>query len=127
MVAIAVGVPIFLISKLVDAVGWVVPILGATAIVGVAIWYQQNKKRQRLEYLRGKYKSEEIVLFQGTIWQGQSDEQLRDTLGDPVAVDRAVYKAKKKETWKYRQTGANRFGLRITVEDGHVVGWDKKA
>ncbi|PKN66998.1 MAG: DUF2845 domain-containing protein, partial [Deltaproteobacteria bacterium HGW-Deltaproteobacteria-10] len=39
----------------------------------------------------------------------------------------AVLKTKTKKTWKYHQQGTNRFGLRVTVENGYVVGWDKKA
>lgn len=126
---VIVGLPIFLVSKLVDSVGWVVPIIVVVTIIGIAVWYQQDKKHKQLEYLRSKYQNEEIVqkIIGGFIWQGQSKEQLKDTMGDPVSVDRAVLKTKTKEIWKYQQQGVNRFGLRITVENGYVVGWDKKA
>ncbi|OIQ72119.1 hypothetical protein GALL_462580 [mine drainage metagenome] len=126
---VVVGLPIFLVSKLVDSMGWVVPIIVVVAIIGLAIWYQLDKKQKRLEYLRSKYQDEEIVqkIVGGSIWQGQSEEQLKDAMGDPVSVDRTVLKTKTKEIWKYHQQGVNRFGLRITVENGYVVGWDKKA
>ena len=126
---IVVGLPIFLVSKVVDSVGWVLPLIAVAVVIGLIVWHQQEKKRKRLEYLRAKYKDEDVVqkIVAGYIWQGQSEEQLRDSLGEPVAVDRAVLKTKTKETWKYHQSGTNRFGLRITVENGHVIGWDKKA
>lgn len=127
--AVVVGLPIFLISKLVESVGWVVPIVVVALVIGLAVWYQQDKKRKRLEYLRSKYPDEEVVqkIFNGIIWQGQSETQLEDSLGSPVAIDSAALKTKTREIWKYHQRGANRFGLRITVENGYVVGWDKKA
>lgn len=128
-VVAVVGLPIFFVSKLVESVGWVMPITFVAAIIGVAIWYQQNKKNKRLEYLRSKYHNEEIVqkIVGGLVWQGQSEAQLKDSIGDPIAVDRAALKTKTKETWKYHQQGVNRFGLRVTVENGYVVAWDEKA
>jgi hypothetical protein len=36
-------------------------------------------------------------------------------------------KTKTKEVWKYHQRGANRYGLKITLENGRVVGWENKA
>lgn len=124
-----IGVPIYLVSKLVETTGWVIPVVAIIAVVILIIWYQYNKKQKRLAYLREKYKDEEIVqkIYDRCFWQGQTEEQLNDALGTPLAVDRKVLKTKTKEIWKYNSQGANRYGLRITVEDGCVVGWDKKA
>ncbi|HOG17301.1 MAG TPA: hypothetical protein PLB96_08135 [Syntrophales bacterium] len=126
---IVVGLPIFLVSKVVESVGWVVSLIIVVAVIGLIIWHQQETKKKRLQYLRAKYQDEEVVqkIVAGDIWQGQSREQLKDALGEPVSIDHAVLKTKTKETWKYHQQGANRFGLRITVENGYVIGWDKKA
>ncbi|WP_113063881.1 hypothetical protein [Oleiagrimonas sp. MCCC 1A03011] len=66
-------------------------------------------------------------IFEGYFWQGQTEEQLIDSLGPPVAKDHKLLKTIDRKVWKYQQTGVNRFYLRITVEDGHVMGWDKKA
>lgn len=124
-----IGVPIYLVSKMVENTGWVIPVVAIIAAVILLIWYQYNKKQKRLAYLREKYKDEEIVqsIYDGYFWQGQTEEQLNDALGAPLVIDRKVLKAKTKEIWKYNSQGANRYGLRITVENGYVVGWDKKA
>lgn len=75
-----------------------------------------------------KYDDPAIVdlILRGGVWVGQSADQLRDSLGRPVDVDQKVLKTKIKETWKYNQTGKNRFALRVTLEQGRVVGWDDK-
>jgi hypothetical protein len=129
VLAIVVGVPVFLVSKLIDSVGWVLPVVVIAVIIGLFVWRHNEKKKKRLEYLRAKYNSEEVVqkIVEGCIWQGQDEEQLKDAIGDPVTIDQVVLKTKTKEVWKYQQSGANRFGLRVTVENGHVVGWDKKS
>jgi uncharacterized membrane protein len=78
--------------------------------------------------LMQKYGDEEIVrrLMGRVIWQGETEEQLIDSLGRPIAVDNKVLKTKTKQIWKYNQTAKNRYSLRVTLEDGVVVGWDKK-
>jgi hypothetical protein len=52
-----------------------------------------------------------------------SSEQLIDSWGNPVGIDHDVYKTTTKETWKYGQTGKNRFKDRVYLENGTVVGW----
>lgn len=47
-----------------------------------------------------------------------------DSLGRPLDIDQKVLKTK--EVWKYNQTGKGRYALRITLENGEVVGWDQK-
>ena len=59
-------------------------------------------------------------------WQGQTEEQLLDSLGKPKDIDQKVLKTKTKEIWKYNETGKNRYALKITLENGKVVGWDQK-
>lgn len=61
------------------------------------------------------------------VWQGQTSDQLRDSLGDPVEVDERVFKSKSRHIWKYRPIGTRRYGLRITIENHVVVGWDDKS
>ena len=60
------------------------------------------------------------------VWQGMSEDQLIDSWGAPVAGDQKIYKTKVSETFKYNQTSRNRFGSRVWVENGIVVGWEQK-
>ena len=94
--------------------------------------YTSKKRREDLERRRAvllaKYHDPKIVdmILRHMFWQGQSQEQLLDSLGRPADIDQKVMKTKVKEIWKYNQTGTNRFGLRITIEDNVVIGWDQK-
>lgn len=75
-----------------------------------------------------KYKNDELVesLMQELFWRGQTADQLRDSLGEPLDIDQKVLKTKLKEVWKYQELGKNRYALKITLDDGVVVGWDQK-
>lgn len=83
--------------------------------------------RKRIRLMM-KYKDDDLVesLIDETFWRGQTAAQLMDSLGEPLDVDQKVMKTKVREVWKYEQTGKNRYGLKITLEDGLVVGWDQK-
>lgn len=100
-------------------------------VLVVAAWVviSNHMAQKRRETLMSKYGDREIVdmIMKRMFWQGQTTEQLADSLGRPVDIDRKVLKTKTKEVWKYNQTGKGRFALRITVEDDAVVGWDKKS
>lgn len=111
------------------------PILG----VGFYLWNKSRKAKeeaarveatheQRVAYLLEKYGDESIVssILSGDIWQGQTADQVRDTLGEPIDTDSDVLKTKVKEVWKYRQFGVNRYGLRVKLENDLVVGWEEK-
>jgi hypothetical protein len=92
----------------------------ALLIIAVKIVLYQNREK----YLIQKY-GEDVGLriLSRHIWQGMACDQLEDSWGTPVDVDRVVYKTKTKETWKHNQTGKNRFKDRIYLEGGTVVGW----
>jgi uncharacterized membrane protein len=78
----------------------------------------------RRTYLIKKYGRElGLRILRKNIWQGMTTEQLADALGNPTDIDQEVHKTKKRETWKYGQTGKNRFKVRIHLEEGTVVGW----
>lgn len=96
-------------------------------IVALSVYVYYSTKRRR-EYLMEKYQNQELVdlLMSGKYWQGQTEEQLRDSLGKPLDIDQKVLKTKTKEIWKYNQTAKNRYALKIILEDGLVVGWDIK-
>lgn len=65
-------------------------------------------------------------IFSHQIWQGMTAEQLMDSADMAEAIDTTVTKRGRKEVWKYGQETATRFDTRITLEDGVVVGWQKK-
>jgi hypothetical protein len=107
------------------------PTLIITAIVAVLVFIVAGAVwgyRQRRKHLTEKYGDEEIArrMMKGVIWQGETREQLLESLGKPQDIDEKVMKTKAKEIWKYRRTARNRFGLKITLDDGVVVAWEKK-
>jgi hypothetical protein len=79
--------------------------------------------------LFAKYKKEQLVLdiMEGKFWKGQTEEQLQDSLGKPDVVDTVVLKTKRKEVWKYQEIQRGQFSLRVTLENGKVIGWDQKS
>lgn len=125
--AVVIGLPIYLATKVIDVTGWVLPVVVVVVIIGLVIASRANKRRKRIEALRRKY-PEEIVqqILGGQIWQGQTEEQLIDAIGSPAEVDTKVLKTMQREIWKYGRISAKRFRLRITVENGMVAGWDQK-
>jgi len=94
-------------------------------IVGVYSHYTTKWRRERL---MEKYGDSVLVekLMSKSFWQGQTEGQLIDSIGKPRDIDQKVLKTKTKEVWKYNETGKNRYALKITLENGEVVGWDKK-
>jgi len=126
---VVIGLPIYWISQLGESVGWVPLILIVFIIIGFFVWYQVEKTKKRRAALMVKYQDKEIVesLMNQSFWQGQTADQLIDSLGSPEDIDQKILKTKKKEVWKYNHQGANRYGLRITLDNDSVVGWDQKA
>lgn len=103
----------------------------ASIIIGLIVVYvlvRMVLSRRKRAALTEKYQDAEIAdrIMKKQFWQGMSDEQLLESLGKPVEFDEKVLKTKTKQTFKYEQTGANRFDTRIHLEDGIVVGWDLK-
>jgi len=116
-------------AKFIESVGFVVPAVVLAVIIGAVWLHKVVKKERRLSYLREKYGDEEIAqnMMNQNIWQGQTAGQLLDSIGQPEDIDNKVLKTKKKEIWKYQNRGGNRYGLRITLENDEVVGWDQKS
>lgn len=125
---VILGLPIYGFLKLGESVGWVSLAVGAIAIVILVIWYQSTQTKKRRDALMYKYGDKELVdaLMSKSFWQGQTAGQLTDSLGEPHDIDQKVLKTKKKEIWKYDHQGGNRYGLRITLDNDEVVGWDQK-
>jgi uncharacterized protein YecT (DUF1311 family) len=101
------------------------------AIIGVIVVYNNIKRREEerrraaeRQRLIAKYGAEiaDRILAQ-VVWQGMTEEQLLESRGSPADKDYEVRKSITKETWKYGQTGKNRFSNRIFLENGIVTGW----
>lgn len=97
-------------------------------VVSCLVWLSAYRKKKRREALMLKYGDPRIVdmIMEKRFWLGQTGQQLLDSLGHPADIDEKVLKTKTKQTWKYSPTGKNRFALRITLENGAVIGWDQK-
>lgn len=129
VLVIMIGLPIYLVSKVFEMTGWMTPVAILIAVILLVWFYKYSQKQKRLAYLRAKYNDEDVVqkIYTGHVWQGQSEEQLRDSLGKPNAIDNKLLKTMTREIWKYHPSGINRYRLRITVDNGRVAGWDQKA
>jgi stress response protein SCP2 len=89
-----------------------------------AAWEAQ--KEQRRANLLAKYGDIEVVrkIINREYWQGQTSEQLRDSRGTPADKSEKRMATKTREVWKYNQIAANRYALKITLENNLVVGWE---
>ncbi len=107
-----------------------------------AQWEQAKALRKKVDSIRNdlvqvekrrvalmlKYQNSELVekLMERSFFEGQTGEQLIDSLGSPEEVDVKNLKTKKKEIWKYNHKAGNRYGLRITLDNDVVVKIDQK-
>ena len=122
-------VVIFAVGKaFLNTTGPILPFLVLIAVLAGIVWYKHLQGKKRTEQLLNKYRDEEIVsrILLRHFWQGQTAEQLVDSVGNPVSVDRKTLVSRKREIWKYNQRGRNRYGLRVTLDDDVVIGWDQK-
>jgi hypothetical protein len=110
--------------------GWVLIAIVAGVIVLIIVQKAAAKKKrlEYLQYLMGKYGDATIVdhICNHRFWQGQTAEQLIDSLGPPHGVDKKLLKSINREVWKYNPRGVNRYGLRITLDNYIVTTWDQK-
>jgi len=106
----------------------VVALLLVMAAAVLAFVARSLAKRSRYARLLAKYGDVELAeaLMTQTIWQGMTAEQLRDSWGEPVAVEQKVLKTRVKEVFKYKPVGKNRYRDKVTLEDGVIVRWDQK-
>jgi len=83
----------------------------------------------RTAYLVEKYDDQSIVkaILARKIWEGMTAAQLFDSAGEPEAIDQKFMKNKSREVWKYDHEGSNRYSLRVTLENGLVVGWNSRS
>jgi len=113
--------------------------MGWGALIGLSIvlvglgaacrpWADRFRLTRRRQALLAKYRDEAIVekILSRTLWEGETAEQLLDSLGTPVDVDHKASKTRRTEIWKYAPDGANRYRLRIQLDDDVVVGWEHR-
>lgn len=105
--------------------GYAILAIVFVAIAAVAVVSHRLNVARR-KYLIGKYGLEIAEKIIGKrVWQGMTSDQLVESWGKPADVDTKVYKQKTNETWKYGQTGKNRYKQRVFTENGIVVGWEQ--
>jgi hypothetical protein len=82
----------------------------------------------RRRSLMARYDHAEFVasILDGRIMRGMSMDMVIDVWGEPADLDEVALKTKTKTEIKYDQKGKNRFGTRVYLEDGIVVGWETK-
>jgi hypothetical protein len=84
-------------------------------------------ERQRRDALVERFGVDDAGrIVRGEIWVGATADMIRESLGSPADKDQKVLKTKSKEIWKYHPAGTNRYKLRVTLENGVVVGWEDK-
>lgn len=108
---------------------WVWYVLGGfIALVALLVISRMARRALRLTLLRRQFDNEDFVqtIMAGRIAQGMSRDMVEASWGRPADFDERVMKTKTKQEMKYDQTGKNRFGTRVYLEDGLVVGWETK-
>lgn len=103
-------------------------VLIIAGFVVLKLVFRAAQAKARRDRIYQKYGRTEVAdrIFKKVVWVGETAAQLRDSLGNPLDIDEKVLRTKRKEIWKYIRKGTNRYGLRITVENGEVIGWDEK-
>ncbi len=125
---VVVGLTIWIISRLAATVGIAALVVMFIVAVIAIVLYKRSQHNRRIEYLTNKHADALVVqkILAKELWEGQTAEQLADSIGHPAGVDTKHMATRKREIWKYKPTGKNRYGLRITLDDDVVTGWDQK-
>jgi hypothetical protein len=85
--------------------------------------YEAERRRASLTTRFGPEIAEAIMVRR--FWVGATAEMLVEAIGHPADIDEKVLKTKTKHVYKYYPRGARRFGLKVMLENGVVVGWDE--
>jgi hypothetical protein len=127
-IAIVIAGIAWAVGKVLDMVGVATPIVIIALVIVAFVWFKYAQRKKRIEYLLDKYGDEDIVnrIMQGHYWEGQTAQQLRDSVGSPLSIDTKSMATRKRAVWKYRSRGRNRYGLRIILDDDVVIGWEQK-
>jgi len=101
---------------------------GLCCLLAAYVFFRLLMHTYRKQRLMKKYGDSEVVrrIMEKTIWEGMTSEQLADCLGRPLDIDERLTRKSMTKTLKYRRIGRGRYGTRVTVRDGRVIGWDVK-
>jgi hypothetical protein len=108
---------------------WLVYLIAIFVALVLGSWLLKKAMRAlRYKLLMGRYKHPEFVasIMDGQIMRGMSKDMVVDVWGDPEDLDEVALKTKTKTEMKYDEKGKNRYGTRVHLEDGIVVGWETK-
>jgi hypothetical protein len=87
---------------------------------------EADRRRQRREQLVARFGVEAAdMILAGKLWVGATSEMVVAALGPPDATSERVFKTKTRRIHKYRPLGRGKFGLKVTLEDSVVIGWDE--
>jgi multidrug efflux pump subunit AcrA (membrane-fusion protein) len=103
------------------------------AVEAARRWEQEERERReqqvaqaRLDDLTRRFGSSAAHrILQGEVWRGQSVAALLEALGPPADSDQKVMKTKTKTVYKWGHVSGNRYAVRVTVENGFVIGWER--
>jgi hypothetical protein len=124
LVSLAVSLAAILVAaeSLADSALPAIFLIGVlAALTGVAYTWSQMKAR-RVGRLLDKYHDESIVgrIINREYWQVQTDEQLRDSLGGPDAVEDQRMITRSRQVWSY-----GRGKPRTTLDDDVMLSSGK--
>lgn len=83
---------------------------------------------QRHEEVFRKYGDDDIAeaIAKETFVKGMTGEMLTESIGRPHSITHQTVEEQNQEVWNYYPQGADRFGLKITFEEGKIIAWDQK-
>lgn len=108
---------------------WLLWLLIAVVLLAVLVWQvAAGLRRFRRQRLLERFGDPVMVdtILQGKLAQGMTAEMVKASWGEPADFEESVMKTKVKHEMKYDPKGRNRFGARVYLENGVVVGWDVK-
>ena len=91
---------------------------------------RRANRLRKFSRLMRKYKNDEATvnkILEGKVWSGQTDDQLREALGEPESLDSQLMDAKTTEVWRYLDFSKGYAVLNVKIENGLVVGWDRRS
>ena len=106
-------------------------LIAAAVLIGaVVVWILIRLAIFRLKrwlwMLRHEDAEMVAVMLEGQIARGMTLDMVLDVWGDPADMEEVVLKTKSRRQLKYDQTGKNRYGTRVYLEEDIVVGWETK-